>query len=201
LRKPAPPPDRKHTHGAGRANGHSEANGHSRAVTARPRWDRLTPRTGIRVQLAAAASIWLVGSAILLVRGAGYLQDRHWHAWALAAGLALGIVKARVVLEGVAVKAIDRIQARGRACVLGFFSWRSWALVAVMMGAGLLLRQLVVDPDEIGAGILGAGYVGVGCALLLADRLFWRALWAPLPQPTAPPQPAARQKGRRESGP
>ena len=44
-----------------------------------------------------------------------------------------------------------------------------------MMGSGMALRRIVVAPDQIGAGILGAIYLGVGSALFLADRVFWHA--------------------------
>lgn len=137
---------------------------------------RLAPKAGVRAQLIAAALLWLVGSSILVVRGVGYLSDRYWHAWALGAALALGVLKSRYLLDRVAAKAVARIQERGRACFFGFFSWRSWVLVALMMGGGMTLRRLVVQPDVIGAGILGAIYIGVGTALFLADRVFWRAV-------------------------
>jgi hypothetical protein len=97
----------------------------------------------------------------------------------LAIGLALGVMKARLLLDGVATKAVARIRNRGRAHFFGFFSARSWLLVAVMMGGGMLLRRLVVHPDVIGAGIMGAVYIGVGSALLLADRVFWHAALRP----------------------
>ncbi len=148
-------------------------------VTKAPRWYRL--RAGVRVQLVAAASMWLIGASILLVRGSGYLSDRHWHAWALGIGLALGALKARVLLDRVARGAVARIHARGTAGFLGFFSVRSWGLIAVMMGGGMLLRRVVVHPGVIGAGIMGALYIGVGFALLVADRVFWHAVFAPLP--------------------
>ncbi len=140
---------------------------------------RLSPPAAERTQMLAAALMWLVGASILLVRGVGYLQDRYWHAWALAAGLALGMLKARVLLDRVARKAVVRIGERGRAHFFGFFSVNSWLLIALMMGAGMTLRRVVVHPDVIGAGIMGAIYIGVGTALLLADRLFWRALLRP----------------------
>jgi len=135
----------------------------------------LSPPASERAQMLAAALMWLIGASILLVRGVGYLQDRYWHAWALAAGLALGVLKARVLLDRVAHKAVGRIRVRGRAHFFGFFSLQSWALIAVMMGGGMLLRRVVVHPDLIGAGIMGAIYIGVGTALALADRVFWRA--------------------------
>jgi hypothetical protein len=138
---------------------------------------RVWPLAGVRVQLVAGAVMWLIGASILLVRGAGYIQGRSWHAWALAAGLALGVVKSRYLLEGVAERAVVRIRERGRAWLPGFFSTRSWALVALMMGGGMALRRLVVAPGQIGAGILGAIYIGVGAALLLADRVFWHAVF------------------------
>jgi hypothetical protein len=44
-----------------------------------------------------------------------------------------------------------------------------------MMGGGMALRRIVVHPDQIGAGILGALYIGIGTALVLAGRVFWHA--------------------------
>ena len=137
----------------------------------------------VRTQLIGAAVLWLIGASILLVRGVGYVHGGSWPAWVLAIGLVLGVLKARVLLDGVATKAVARIRHRGRASFFGFFSARSWALVAVMMGGGILLRRLVVHPGVIGAGILGAVYIGVGTALLMADRIFWLAVFRPAAVP------------------
>ena len=147
-------------------------------TTNSPRARSWMPHASVRVQLVAASLLWLIGSSILLVRGTGYVSDRHWHAWVLAVGLALGVLKARVLLDGVATKAVERIRARGHAGFLGFFSVKSWALIALMMGGGITLRHIIVNPGLIGAGIMGALYVGVGTALLVADRIFWRAVFA-----------------------
>jgi hypothetical protein len=49
----------------------------------------LVPEVTVRVQLFSATMMWLIGASILLVRGFGYISDRHWHAWALGIGLAL----------------------------------------------------------------------------------------------------------------
>lgn len=125
--------------------------------------------------------MWLVGASILLIRGAGYVSGRYWHAWVLGIALALGVLKSRLLLDRVAAKAVARIRARGRACFFGFFSLQSWGLVALMMGGGILIRTLVVHPGVIGAGILGALYLGIGTALLVADRVFWLAVFAPAP--------------------
>jgi hypothetical protein len=132
-------------------------------------------RSGVQTQIVSAAAMWLIGASILIVRGLDYIQGRSWHAWALALGLSLGVLKSRYLLERVAAKAVERIRERGPAFFLSFFSLRSWALVALMMGGGIWLRSLVVADDQIGAGIMGAVYVGVGTALLLADRVFWHA--------------------------
>jgi hypothetical protein len=119
--------------------------------------------------------IWLVGASIVLIRGFGYIQGRPWHVWALAAGLILGVLKSRYMLERVAARAVARIRVRGPAFFLSFFSLKTWGLVAIMMGGGIALRDLVVASNELGTGILGAVYVGVGTALVLADRVFWHA--------------------------
>ncbi len=140
---------------------------------------RLFP-VGVRVQLLAAAAMWLIGASILIVRGLGYLTGGGtWHAWALAIGLALGVLKAHLLLDRVAEKAIARIFERGRAGFLGFFSLKSWGFIVLMMGGGMILRRVFAHPDNVGAGFMGAIYIGVGTALILADRHFWMAVLFP----------------------
>jgi len=138
---------------------------------------RFIPRAGVRVQLYAAALVWSVGASILLFRGFWYVHDRSWHSWVLGAALAtaIAIPKSRYILDRVARKAVARINARGTACFFGFFSVKTWAFVALMMGGGIAIRNAIVSPNEIGAGILGALYLGIGAALVVADRIFWRA--------------------------
>jgi hypothetical protein len=136
---------------------------------------RFTPRAGQRVQLFSAAMMWAVGATILLVRGVGFLHD-NWFAALLALAVALGVIKSRYLLDRVARKAVMRIHERGKACYFGFFSWKSWLFVAVMMGGGIMLRHSGLPRD-----FLAVLYVGVGTGLALADRIFWQALVSPAP--------------------
>ena len=136
---------------------------------------RFTPRAGQRVQLFSAALMWAIGSAILLIRGIGFLHD-NWYAVLLAVAVVLGLVKSRYLLDRVARKAVLRIHDRGRACYFGFFSWKSWLFVIGMMGGGILLRRSGLPRD-----FLAVVYVGVGTGLALADRIFWQAFISPAP--------------------
>ncbi|PKQ15553.1 MAG: hypothetical protein CVT67_09040 [Actinobacteria bacterium HGW-Actinobacteria-7] len=146
-------------------------------ASATPRGSRFTPRAGVRVQLFSAALMWAIGASILIVRGVIYVSDRSWHSWLFGGGLAIAIAipKSRYLLDRVAAKAVARIRLRGRSCYFGFFSWKSWLLVGTMMGGGIGLRHLIVHPNVIGAGIMGALYMGIGSALAIADRIFWLA--------------------------
>lgn len=161
---------------------------------------RPTPRAGVRAQLFGAAVVWGVGASILIVRGFGYVYDRYWHAWALAAALAIAVLKSRYLLDRAARKAVARIRERGRACFFGFFSWRTWLLVGVMMGGGIAIRNAIVAPGVIGAGILGAIYLGIGAALAIADRIFWAALFTPESAPADDPGAATNKPTAEDAG-
>jgi hypothetical protein len=141
------------------------------------RLEALLPKAGVRLQLVAASLMWLIGSGFLLYRGTLYVRA-SWTVLALAIGLALGVFKSQVLLDRVSRKAVARIHARGRGQILGFFSLQSWLLIGLMMGGGITLRHIFVHPGVLGAGILGAIYIGVGTALLLSDRVFWQAVFA-----------------------
>jgi len=82
----------------------------------------------------------------------------------------LGMLKARYVLARSASKASRRIESRGDGkCLGGFFSARSWLLVALMAGSGRLLRAFVAR------GIVGLVYLAVGVALMASSLVFWKA--------------------------
>jgi hypothetical protein len=149
--------------------------------TQRPWWDRFTPRLGPRVQLFAAAAVWLVATGILLVRGVLFIEapgpGMHFAYWILPVvalvAVVLGVIKARFILIRYATKAVRRIETRGRACFFGFFSVKSWVFVIVMMGGGTLLRSSPLVDYWSGRVALAVLYIAVGTALAIADRIFW----------------------------
>lgn len=146
------------------------------------RWQKITPRAGVRVQMFAAALLWLAGTSFLLVRGVLFIEapgPRFHFGYAIVpialVAVALGIVKARYILIRYADKAVARIRGRGRACFFGFFAPSSWVFVCVMMGGGLLLRHSVLVDYAWGRVFLSTLYLAVGTALAIADRIFWVA--------------------------
>ncbi|NTU71668.1 MAG: hypothetical protein HGB10_07620 [Coriobacteriia bacterium] len=158
----------------------------SKTPDARPTswFRRLEPRASVRVQLFSAAIIWLVGASILLIRGAMFLHDR-WLPLIVAIAIFIGLTKERYILNNYARKAVARIHARGNACYFGFFSFKSWIFIAVMMGGGIALRHsILADSRDIipwGRDVLAVIYVAVGTALVYADRIYWHAAFAKTP--------------------
>jgi len=88
----------------------------------------------------------------------------------VALGTAAGLLKGRFVLDRAATRIADRIAARGDGrCVGGFLSVRSWLLVALMSGAGRLLRGGLLP-----AAAVGTLYVAIGTGLVFSSRIAWR---------------------------
>ena len=147
---------------------------------------RLVPHVGIRVQLVAAALLWLVGTSILLVRGVMYIvapeeyaRFGYWIVLIALVAVAIGIIKARFILIKYANKAVLRIRTRGHASFFGLFAPSSWLFIVVMMGGGVLLRQSALVDSWWGRTLLGIVYIAVGTALAIADVVFWRAAVSP----------------------
>lgn len=150
-------------------------------------WRRLTPRAGVRPQLVAAAVLWAVGTSVLLIRGVFYIVSRdevdrfgYWVALIGLVAVAIGLVKARLILIRYAAKAVRRIKGRGHACFFGFFAPTSWLFIIVMMGGGMMLRRTPLVDYVWGRTFLGILYIAVGTALLIADVIFWRAVFGPI---------------------
>jgi hypothetical protein len=132
---------------------------------------RFEPGASSRVQLIGAAVMWMVGAGIMLSRGLVYLSDAHWALWVIAVAGVLGVVKGHAVMQRAARKGVERIRQRDGRCFFGFFSWKTWLLIAVMMTSGILLRNAGFN-DEVLAII----YLTVATALIYADHVFWFAI-------------------------
>jgi hypothetical protein len=154
----------------------------TQTAATRPWWDRLTPRASVRVQMFAAAIMWLIGLGFLLGFGVSFIVKligmAHPAIWSIAlivvAAIVLGGIKARFILIRYADKAIARIQLRGHKCFFGFFGWSSWGFIAVMMGTGIVLRMFTPLPHYWwGLSFLAILYIAVGTGLAIADRIFW----------------------------
>ncbi len=142
---------------------------------ARPWIETMKPGAPARVHLLAAALMWSAVGVALLAFGALWAHQVRTGLtpWLLLAAAVGGVVKARLVLDRGGRRIAERIRTRGDGrCIGGFLSARTWALVAVMMAAGRLLRTGVVARH-----IVGLLYVLVGTGLLVASRVLWRA-WA-----------------------
>jgi hypothetical protein len=133
---------------------------------------RWKPRAAGRTQLLLAAGLWSTVGAALLAAGARWtiqaLAPRSG-ALLLALAVAAGLLKGRFVLDRAAIRIADRIAARGDGrCAGGFLSLRSWLLVALMSGAGRLLRGGLLPH-----AVVGPLYVAIGTGLLFSSRVAW----------------------------
>jgi hypothetical protein len=134
--------------------------------------ERFKPAAGARTQLGLAAVMWSTVGLVLAAAGASWV----WRStpgsapWLLGGAAAVGVLKSRLVLDRTARRIVGRIRARGDGrCLGGFLSLRSWALVALMVAGGRLLRT-----SHLARSWLGFLYVAIGIALASSSRVSWR---------------------------
>lgn len=130
---------------------------------------RLKPGVNRGVHLFAAPLLWTVVGAYLLVRGWDWIgpgKDR----WLVLLAFALGTVKSLLILDKTARRSLSRIiRFRDGTCLGAVYSWKTWLLVFLMMGSGILLRRYFTP-----GAVIGTIYAAVGWALLYSSRLGWR---------------------------
>lgn len=135
--------------------------------------DAHKPAVSVRVHLLLAAMMWTLVGIALLFFGVCRVSSGQVASNSLLLVLAVvaGCLKGRFVLDRAAGHVMERIRTRGDGrCIGGFLSLWTWALVALMMSAGRLLRGSFVP-----RAIVGLIYAAVGIALLVAARRLWHA--------------------------
>jgi hypothetical protein len=143
--------------------------------------DDRTPWTGLTQQqhLWIAAVIWTVVGAGLLTMGGvfwfhfpylGDLDPKHLAGGAIA--LSIGLLKGKFVLDKTASRVIDRTadlkEPNPLKSIFQMFGPKTIALIASMMGIGVILRAAGVSFE-----IRGLIYLAVGTGLLWSCRQYW----------------------------
>lgn len=122
--------------------------------------------------LFMAALFWTAIGSMLVSRGIWQLMSVHRMMWALPAIL-LGVFKAIFVLDKAAQKNIQRILAFDDGTCLGaVFSAKTWLLIFLMSGSGMILRHI-----GLSHGVLGFILMIIGPALIISSRHAWIAWW------------------------
>lgn len=91
--------------------------------------------------------------------------------WITIPALVAGTVKALLILDNTARKGVHRIlEMADGTCLGAVYSVKTWLLVLVMMGTGMILRHSSL-PREV----LGGLYITIGWALFFSSRHAWLA--------------------------
>lgn len=135
---------------------------------------QLKPGVSRRTLLLLAGLTWIGVGAMLLGLATGWLRVGHpAHLWALVTS---GVLGALLIHHFGFLRVVDKNLGRilpmeGKRCVFSFISWKSYLMVALMMGLGLALRH-----SPIPKPYLAVLYIGIGLALILSSIRYLRVL-------------------------
>ena len=135
-------------------------------------WKRYKPAVEKPLLILLSGLLWM-GVGIMLVRmAAGWLAARGGAvAWFLGG---LGAVAALLIHHFGFLRVVDKNLGRirplpERPCVFAFQSWKSYGLIAVMVGLGVGLRH-----SPLPKHYLAVIYLGIGAALFLSSLRYLR---------------------------
>lgn len=89
------------------------------------------------------------------------------------AGVLLALIAYRCSFSGIAAKNIERLcRLPSKGCLFAFQAWRSYLIIGLMIGLGLVLRH-----SQIPKTYLAIVYFAVGGALILASFHYYKYLY------------------------
>ena len=132
----------------------------------------------------AVSTKWLIASAGLMWSIVGIMLCRLAFQWLIvvsglqeaiygAIGLAAAVVIYYFGFSRIAKKNIYRVSLyKGKTCFFAFQEWKSYIIIMVMIGFGILLRH-----SSIHKYYLAVVYIAIGGALFLSSFHYYAYLW------------------------
>ncbi|MFZ0614434.1 MAG: hypothetical protein WAM73_19475 [Desulfobacterales bacterium] len=97
-------------------------------------------------------------------------------AWSLpigTAGVALAVIAYRASFSAIVAKNIERLcRLPARGCLFAFQAWRSYLIIVLMIGLGVVLRH-----SPVPKALLAVVYFAIGGALVLGSFRYYAFLW------------------------
>ncbi len=139
-------------------------------------WHRYKPGVDRHILLALAGGMWL-GVGCLLI-GFSYIWLRTQGAWEILAFAGSGVAAALCIARFGFLKIVDKnvrriLPMEGKRCAFAFMSWKSYLLVAVMVGMGITIRH-----SPFPKTYLSILYTGIGLALILSSLRYWKMFFS-----------------------
>jgi len=133
---------------------------------------KLNPAVPRRFLFAIAGLLWTVAGILVCIRGIIWLEELRFEA-ALPIGIAaviVAIVVYSVLFSRVVQNNISRIvELPERVCIFAFTPWRGYIMIALMITAGITLRN-----SPIPHSYLCLPYTSMGGMLLAGSVRFYR---------------------------
>ena len=127
-----------------------------------------------------AASVWVVGATVLLLKGIDLLRLAVGHSssrpalWiAAAVGVLVGVAKGRLLFVRFNRQNLDRISRLPDPRIWQFFSPGFFLALALMISAGVVLGRIAPASTGLLLGV-GALDLAIGTALVASSEVFWR---------------------------
>lgn len=133
---------------------------------------KLDPAVDKRFLILLSGLVWSIVGILLCRLALGWLSETD-----IKTGMLFGIASVILALSihhfgflKLVDKNIDRIQAKdGKVCIFAFQEWKSYAIIAVMVCMGIILRS-----SPLPKHYLSIIYVGFGGAMILSSIRYYR---------------------------
>lgn len=130
------------------------------------------PAVNRRVLIFLSGITWSIVGLILCNTAFGWLDLKGNGFFFVFAGFLVSLFAYFFSFSKIADRNIQRISQMGeKVCIFAFQTWKSYTMIAVMIGLGILLRYLPVPKYY-----LSVIYIGIGLALFLASIRYYRVL-------------------------
>lgn len=136
-------------------------------------WESLKPAVEKYVLICLAGLVWIGVGLMLNYLAFNWLEayKGHYVSLFVISGIVIAIVKTKFIFSGIVRKNINRILSFDeKGFILAFISWKSYLLIVIMMGLGIILRHSTFPKEYL--SIL---YIGIGLALILSGSLYFLA--------------------------
>lgn len=130
------------------------------------------PKTSRRALFFIAAFVWTFAGSLLLIKGFNYFENWKNHYWlVLASSILTGIAFYIFVFSKISSKHTSRISKLDSKSLYfySFFNIKSYFLMTIMIGLGILLRTTGFVPVKY----LAIVYIAMGIPLFLSALQFY----------------------------